>query len=112
MNDNCLSYRLHKPDTYAFRMEKCLSSTHVNIKNIYQMITHHPCVNINYTKFAYNEMKAVGVTDYTNQTPPTHFGWKKYLSQTPVKMGTYLSDVHKIESANFQYVNSHYAKFE
>ena len=30
-------------------------------------------------------MKTVGVTDYTNQTPSTHFGWKKWLSSTPVK---------------------------
>ena len=22
-------------------------------------------------------MKTAGVTDYTNQTPPTHFRWKK-----------------------------------
>ena len=35
-------------------------------------------------KFEYKEMKTVGVTDYTNQTPPMHFGWKKNLSSTPV----------------------------
>ena len=27
-------------------------------------------------KFEYKGMKTVGVTDYTNQTPPKHFGWK------------------------------------
>ena len=30
-------------------------------------------------------MKTVGVTDYTNLTPPMHFVRKKYLSSTPVK---------------------------
>ena len=30
-------------------------------------------------------MKTVGVTDYTNLTPPMHFGRKKCLSSTPVK---------------------------
>ena len=25
----------------------------------------------------YKGMKTVGITDYTNQTPPKHFGWKK-----------------------------------
>ena len=30
-------------------------------------------------------MKTVGVTDYTNQAPPMHSGWKKCLSSTPVK---------------------------
>ena len=36
MNENYLSYRLHKPNTpYALRMEKCLSSTPVKIKKIF-----------------------------------------------------------------------------
>ena len=30
-------------------------------------------------------MKTVRVTDYTNLTPPMHFGRKKCLSSTPVK---------------------------
>ena len=38
-----------------------------------------------YAKFEYKRLKTVGVTDYTNQTTPTHFGWKKCLSPTPVK---------------------------
>ena len=28
-------------------------------------------------QFEHKGMKTVGVTDYTNQTPTTHFGWKK-----------------------------------
>ena len=57
-------------------------------------------------------MKTVGVTDYTNQTPPMHFGWKKCLSSTPVKNGKYLLNVHKMEGAHLQCENNHYAKFE
>ena len=38
---------------------------------------HLQCVNNHYAKFEYKEMKTVGVTDYTNQTPPKHFRWKK-----------------------------------
>ena len=80
-------------------MEKMSSSTPVKNEKIL-------------IKCAQNEMKTVGVTDYTNQTLPTHYGWKKCLSPTPVKMRKYLSNVHKIEGAHLQYVNSHYAKFE
>ena len=29
-----------------------------------------------YAKFEYKGMKSLGVTDYTNQTPPKHFGRK------------------------------------
>ena len=28
-------------------------------------------------------MKTVDVTDYTNQTPPKHFGWKMSKFNTP-----------------------------
>ena len=31
-------------------------------------------MNNHYAKFEYKGMKTVGVKDYTNQTPPTHFG--------------------------------------
>ena len=34
-------------------------------------------MNNHYAKIEYKGIKTVGVTDYTNQTPPTHFGWKK-----------------------------------
>ena len=57
-------------------------------------------------------MKIVGVTDYTNQTPPRYFGWEKCLSSTPVKMIKYLSNVHKIDGAHLKCVNNHYAKYE
>ena len=43
------------------------------------------CMNNHNAKFEYKGMKNVGVTDYSNQTPPTHFGWKKCLSSIPVK---------------------------
>ena len=42
-------------------------------------------MNNHCAKFEYKEMKTIGVTDYTNQTPPMHLGWKKFLSSTPVK---------------------------
>ena len=44
------------------------------------------CMNNHCAKFEYKGMKTVGVTDYTNQTPPMYFGWKKCLSSTPVKI--------------------------
>ena len=56
-------------------------------------------------------MKTVGVTDYTNQTPPKHFGWKKCLSSTPVK-NEKISNVHKMGGAHLQCINNYYGKFE
>ena len=73
---------------------------------------HLQCMNNHYGKFEYKGMKTVGVTDNTNQTPPTHFGWKKSLNSTPVKMRKYLSNVHKMVGAHLQCVINHYAKFE
>ena len=43
------------------------------------------CMNNHCAKFEYKGMKTVGVTDYTNQTPPMHFSLKKCLCSTPVK---------------------------
>ena len=90
---------------YVQHMRKYLSNVH-KIGG-----THLKCVNNEYTKFEYKGMKDVGVTDYTNQTPSTHFGWNKCLSPTPLKNGNILSNVHRIENAHLQYGNSHYAKF-
>ena len=42
-------------------------------------------MNNNCAKFEYKGMKTFRVTDYTNQTPPMYFGWKKCLCSTPVK---------------------------
>ena len=42
-------------------------------------------MNNHYAKIEYKGMKTVGDTDNTNNTPPTHLGWKKCLSSTPVK---------------------------
>ena len=70
---------------------------------------HLHCMNNHY---AFKGKKTVAVTDYTNQTPPTHFRWKKCLSSTPVKLWKYLSNVHKIRGAHFQCMNNHHAKFE
>ena len=47
---------------------------------------HFQCVNNHYAYFEYKGMHNVGVTDYTNKAPPKHFGWKKCLSSTPLKM--------------------------
>ena len=57
-------------------------------------------------------MKTVGVTDYTNHTPPTHFGCKNVSSSTPVKLRKYLSNVHKMEGAHLQCMIYHYGRFE
>ena len=65
------------------------------------------CMNNHYAKFEYKGMKTVGVTDYTNQTPPTHYGSKKCLSSTPVKNEKILSNVHKIGDAHLQCMNNH-----
>ena len=53
---------------------KCLSST--PIKNEKKMKpfhkvggAHFQCVNNNYVKFEFKEMKTFGVTDYTNLAP-------------------------------------------
>ena len=46
---------------------------------------HLQCVNNHYAKFEHKGMKTISVTDYTNLTPPMHFGRKKCLSSTPVK---------------------------
>ena len=43
------------------------------------------CMNNHCAKFECKGMKTVGATDYTNQTPPMHFGWKKCLCSTLVK---------------------------
>ena len=69
-------------------------------------------MNNHNAKFEYKGMKTVGVTDYTNLTPPMHFGRKKCLSSTPVKNEKiFISNVHIIGGAHLQYVNNHYAKF-
>ena len=64
-------------------------------------------MNNHNAKFEYKGMKTVGVTDFTNLTPPMHFGRKKCLSSTPVEMRKYLSNMHKIRDAHLQYVNNH-----
>ena len=69
-------------------------------------------MNNHYAKFGYKGTKTVGITDYTNLTPPMHFGRKKCLSSTPVKNKKHLSNVRKIGGAHLQCVNNHYAKFE
>ena len=57
-------------------------------------------------------METAGVTDYTNQPPPKHFGWIKCLSQTALKYEKYVSNVHKIGDALAQCMTNHNAKFE
>ena len=65
---------------YAFRMEKMVqqwSKMRKYLSNVHKMGgAHLQCVNIHYAKFENKEMKTVGVTDYTNQTPPKHL-WMK-----------------------------------
>ena len=57
-------------------------------------------------KFEYKEMKIARVTDYTDQTPTKHFGWKKCLSSTALKIRKYYLIVHKIGSAHVRYMNN------
>ena len=75
-------------------------------------------MNNHCAKFRYKGKKTVGVMDYTNQTPSE----KLFLFKTPKneqlsmkcvqvqhlsKMGTFLSNVHKIKDAYRQCVNNH-----
>ena len=60
------------------------------------MCEHLQCVNNHYAKFEYKGMKTSVVTEYTNQTPSTHFGWK-CLSSTSLKMRKYSWNVHKMK---------------
>ena len=44
------------------------------LSNVHKMGgAHLQCVNNRYAKFENKEMKTIGVTDYTNQTPSKHF---------------------------------------
>ena len=58
---------------------------------------HLQCMDNNYGKYENKGFKTVGLTDYTNQTPPTYSNGKKCLSLTPVKLRKYSSNVHKKE---------------
>ena len=56
------------------------------LSNVHKVVgAHLQYVNNQYANFDYKGMKSLGVTDYTNQRPPTHFGWKKILSPRTVK---------------------------
>ena len=69
-------------------------------------------MNNHYAKNEYKGMKNVGVTDYANQTPSTHFEWKKCLSSTPAKYVKIFIKCAQIGGAHVQCMNNHYAKFE
>ena len=90
-------------------------NTRKNVKylsNVHKIVgAHLQCESNHYELFKYKGMKTVGVTDYTNLTPPTHFVWKKPTFNTR-KNVKYLSNVHKIGGAHLKYLSSHYAKFE
>ena len=64
-------------------------NTHKNVKIFIKCAqigtAHLQCVNNLYAKFEYKGMNSVGVTDYTNLRPPTHYRLKKCLSSTPIK---------------------------
>ena len=56
------------------------------LSNVHKMKgAHLQCVNNHYAKFENKEMKTVGVTDYTNQTPSKHF-WMEKCSSTHLKI--------------------------
>ena len=50
-----------------------------------------------YAKFEYKRMKTFGVSDYTNQTPPTHFEWKNCLKSNTCKNVTGFEMSTKLE---------------
>ena len=58
-------------------------------ETIFIKIAQFRCVNSHYTKCEHKGMEIVGATDYTNQTPSKHFGWKKCLRSSPSKMRIY-----------------------
>ena len=60
----------------------------------------------------YEEFKTAGVSDYTKQTPPKHFGYIKCRSLRALKIRKYLINAHKIEDAHVQCISNHYVKFE
>ena len=83
------------------------------LSNVHKMEgAHVQCMSNHYGRFEFEGIKTVVVTDYANQTLPSHFGCKKCLSPTPVKMRKYLTNVHKIAGAHLQYMINHYGKFE
>ena len=93
-------------------MSKFNTQKNIILSNVHKTEgAHLQCVNNHYAKFEYKGMETGGVTYYTNQTLPKHFGWKKGLSPTALKIRKYLSNVHKIVGAHFQCVNNNYAKF-
>ena len=63
-------------------------------------------------KFEYKEMKTAQVTDYTNQTPPRHFGWKKLSKFNSPKNMKIIIKCAQNKNAHVQCMNNHYAKFE
>ena len=75
-----------------FNTQKCIIKCAKNIECTCSMCEYHN------TKFEYKGMKHTGVTDYTNQSRTKHFGWKKCLSSTALKIRKYLSNVHKKEA--------------
>ena len=69
-------------------------------------------MNNHLVKFEYNGKKIIEVTDYTNQTPLRISDGKMSKFITRKKVRKYLSNVHKMRGAQFQYVNNHYETFE
>ena len=73
-----------------------------DVKNVYNQNT----------KFEYKGMKTAWVTDYTNKTPPKHFGWKKMSKfNSPKNRKMFIKFAQKGE-AHVQCMNNHYAKLE
>ena len=56
-------------------------------------------------------MKTVGVTNYTNQSPLEHFGWKKCLSSTPLKDKNVFIKCAQKGVVHLQCMINHNAKF-
>ena len=82
------------------------------LSNVHKMKgAHLQWVNNHYAKFENKEVEAVGVTDYTNQTPSKHFTGK-ILSSRPQKWKKKSWNVYKKEGKHLQCVNTHYAKLE
>ena len=72
------SYRLHNVSTTTLHnTPKKIIKYYSNLQKIGD--AYLQCANNHYAKFEYKGMKTTGATDYTNQTPPKHFRWKKCL---------------------------------
>ena len=88
------------------KMRKYLSNVHKIEGAHLQRVKNH------YAKFEYIGLETFGVTDYTNQTPSKHFGWKKCLSSTPPMNEKIFMKCAQNRKCTSSMCEHHYTKFE